>query len=406
MIIRLPPPHPKQVELLARRKRFNVACCGRRWGKTMFGLSLLLASARGAMAGFPVAWFAPTYKYLDDPWLMLSRAVAPALKRRDSQQKRLELTTGGTVDFWTLDDPNAGKGRKYALVVIDEAAICPTLIAQWDDAIRPTLADLRGEAWFFSTPLGHNDFYRLYRRSESEADWAAFHAPTASNPFIHPDEIEAARRDMPERAFLQNFRAEFLEDGGGVFRGVLTCATAAALQTPPMGRYIIGADWGKHNDFTVLTVFDAQTKRMAAVDRFNQIDYAVQRQRLKVLWERFHKPLIVAESNSIGEPIIEQLRRDGMSVIPFMTTQQSKTELIEQLSLAFERGDIAILNEPVLINELASFTIERTPSGLTRYTAPKGLHDDCVISLALAWNGCLRFGQPAGAIRAPRRDWE
>jgi len=92
-------------------------------------------------------------------------------------------------------------------------------------------------------------------------------------------------------------------------------------------------------------------------------------------------------ANSIGQPVIEQLTREGLRIHPFTTTNASKAEAIEALALAFERGDIRILNDPVMLSELMAYQAERLPSGLLRYGAPTGGHDDIVMSLALAWTG-------------------
>jgi hypothetical protein len=144
-------------------------------------------------------------------------------------------------------------------------------------------------------------------------------------------------------------------------------------------------DWGKLNDFTVFTVFDAAQGAVLSIDRSNKVDYHVQVQRLKALCDKWKPRVIVAESNSMGEPIIEQLRRDGLPVRPFLTTASSKAEAIESLSLAFEQGSIHIPNDYTLIQELEAYEMERLPSGNIRYNAPSGLHDDMVMSLALAF---------------------
>jgi hypothetical protein len=123
------------------------------------------------------------------------------------------------------------------------------------------------------------------------------------------------------------------------------------------------------------------------IDRFRGIEYSLQRARLQALYERHGKPTILAEANSMGGPVIEQLARDGLRVKPFMTTNASKSEAIEALALAFERGEIKIPNDPVLIGELQAFEAKPLPSGLMRYDAPSGGHDDTVMALAIAWQG-------------------
>ena len=91
----------------------------------------------------------------------------------------------------------------------------------------------------------------------------------------------------------------------------------------------------------------------------------------------------------MGEPLIEQLQQDGLPVTPFVTTNATKAAAIEALSLAFERGEIEILNDPALIGELQAYEAKRLPSGLLRYGAPEGMHDDCVMALALAWQAVV-----------------
>jgi len=211
--------------------------------------------------------------------------------------------------------------------------------------------------------------------------------PTSTNPYIKPAEIEAARLGLPERVFQQEYLAEFLADGA-FFRFVDQQAIATPQNERVSGHsYVIGVDWAKHTDFSVFTVIDEKTKELVYIDRHNGIDYTIQRNRLKVLYEKFRPTAIIAESNSIGEPNIEMLRKDGLRVKSFTTTNLSKANAVEDLSLAFERGDLKILRNDILIGELKSFEAEILPSGLVRYSAPDGMHDDCVMSLAMAWQG-------------------
>jgi len=202
----------------------------------------------------------------------------------------------------------------------------------------------------------------------------------------------AARQMLPDRIFRQEYLAEFMDDAGGVFRRVMDAATLSE-QAPVAGhQYSMGVDWGKFNDFTVLAVIDATTREMAVLDRFNQIDWSLQRGRLAALYERYRPVTIIAEANSIGEPNIEALRAEGLPVQGFVTTNATKAQIIESLSLGFERSDLRILNDPTLIGELQAYEMERLPSGLVRYGAPDGMHDDCVMALALAWYGAAYAG--------------
>lgn len=389
--IRLKRPHPKQRVMRDEARRFNVGDCGRQFGKSLFGEGLLI---KPSLAGFPVGWFSPTYKMLAEIWRDTKRIVQPVTQSQSQQDKRLELYGGGIIDFWSLDNPDAARGRRYKLIVVDEAAMIPDLMDVFSAVLRPTLLAYEGGAWFFSTPKGRNGFWQLWQRGQDEAmpDWKSWRFPTSDNPYIKQSEVDEMRRTMPERIFRQEVLAEFLEDAGGVFRRVIEAATLSEKQ-PAQGRsYVFGVDWAKFTDFTVITVLDAASREMVAYDRFNQIDYSVQVNRLKALAERYKPQVIVAETNSIGEPLIEQLRADGLPVQGFTTTSQSKQAVIDALALAFERGDIKILNDQVLINELQAYESTRLPGGGFRYSAPEGMHDDTVMSLAMAYHGLSDTG--------------
>jgi phage FluMu gp28-like protein len=248
--------------------------------------------------------------------------------------------------------------------------------------------DFEGDAWFKSTPKGHNFFCRLYERGQDPAqvEWRSWQLPTSTNPYIRSSEIEEMRHNLPERIFDQEIMAIFLEDAGGVFRRVMD-ATSATPQERAVERhqYAFGVDWGRTNDFTAIAVLDATTREIVYLDRFNQIDYSIQLGRLLALAERFKPEIIIAERNSIGDPLVERLRDMGLPVEPFLTTQASKQQVIDALSLAFERGDLRIIPDPVLVSELQAYEAVRLPSGMLRYSAPEGMHDDCVISVCLAW---------------------
>jgi hypothetical protein len=135
-------------------------------------------------------------------------------------------------------------------------------------------------------------------------------------------------------------------------------------------------------------VFTALSQRghLVDTDRFRGIEYALQRARLAEFWKRNgSRAWICAESNSMGGPVVEQLQRDGLPVVGFQTTNTSKAGIIQTLALAFERGTIHIPADPVLIGELQAYEGKTSPSGMIRYGAPAGIHDDTVMSLAIAW---------------------
>ena len=364
--------------------------CGRRFGKTETGKILLVERALAGRVGW---WISPTYRMADDVWRDFKRALDGAIARKNEDMRRLDVVGGGVIRVRSGRDPDGLRGAGLDLAVLDEAAYLHPDV--WRAAIRPALADRRGEALFLSTPRGRNWFWGVWMNGQSAAhpDWMSWRFPTAANPLIDPAEIEAARALLPERVFREEYLAEFQDDGGQVFRRVEACASVPPGGSPePGARYVFGVDWAREDDFTCIAVLDVGRRRLVALDRFNEIGWALQRGRLAALADRWRPEAIWAEANSIGGPNIEALQAEGLPVLPFTTTASSKGPLIEALALALERDELAILRDSALLDELGAYRLERLPSGRFRYSAPPGGHDDCVIALALAWHGAQQGG--------------
>jgi hypothetical protein len=115
----LPRPHRAQQQVIDEAARFNAVVCGRRFGKTTLGIDRLIGPA---LDGMPVAWCAPTYRMMVETWTILQDVLASVIAQRNEQEHRLTLVSNGTIDLWSLEDPNTIRGRAYALIVVDEAA--------------------------------------------------------------------------------------------------------------------------------------------------------------------------------------------------------------------------------------------------------------------------------------------
>ena len=384
--IRLPQPHPAQKIVLAEAKKFNALCCGRRWGKTQLGIDRLLNKA---LERKPVAWYAPNNKDSAQVWREISERARPIITRNPENKGFIELIGGGRIDFWSFESRGGpGRGRAYARIIIDEAAKTKNLQENWEQVIRPQLADYDGDIWFLSTPKGTaNYFFTLFQhgRSGLKTNWASWKMPTSTNPYIKSSVVEEAREDLTELAFAQEYLAQFVSWEGAVFRRIEDCVSNDIPRHPAA---IIGVDWGRTNDYTVFIAISAGGV-VLELDRFRGIEYSLQRARLETFWQRNERPPILAEQNSIGGPNVEQLQRDGLPVKAFVTTHSSKCEAIEALALAFERGEIVIPNDPVLIGELQAFEGKTMQSGMIRYAAGQGAHDDTVMALAIGWQGIV-----------------
>jgi phage terminase large subunit-like protein len=382
----LPKPHPAQQQILDEAKRFNVEVCGRRFGKTQLDI---FETERMVLAGYPVGVMFPTYKMLSEVWREFVNVFAPLKRNKNEQEHRLELITGGVIEMWSAEAADAVRGRKYKRFIFDEIAMVPNLLGIWNAIIRPTLVDLKGDAYFKSTPKGRNAFWQLFQLGQdpNNPEWKSWQFPTSANPTIPASEVEAMRSTMPEIIFRQEILADFIDDNAGVFRRVQEAAVLQPRDPQPGRQYVAGVDVASSVDFTVVSVLDVESKEQVFMDRFNRVDYPVLINRLESVYHRYHLTSMVVESNSIGRPVIDELVTRGLNIVPFTTTSATKQAIIQGLQNAFENGLIRVLDEPVLVGELLSFESKRNASGSFSYSAPDGMHDDCVMSLAIAWSG-------------------
>lgn len=364
--------HENQEKVMSESKRFNVLCCGRRWGKSALAVNLL---AESAIDGHPVGYFTPTYKLLDGTYTECLAALEPIIKRKNDHQF-IELITGGRIEFWSLENELAGRSRKYKRAIIDEAAFVKELMKRWTEGIRPTLSDLRGDAWFLSTPRGKNDFFKLHTKANDDERWAAWQMPTSSNPYIHPEEIADAQSDLPELAFLQEYCAKFNDNAANPFGGafIKQCTYPLSGDTP----VCFGIDLAKSFDYTVITGLD-KNGSVCYFDRF-QKDW---RQTVQTICNLPRHIPIAIDSTGVGDPIGEDVARVMDNVELFKFTSTSKQQIMEGLAVAIQQRKITFPEGPI-VDELSNFEFEYTRTGV-KYSAPSGLHDDCVCSLALAW---------------------
>lgn len=167
----------------------------------------------GAINGFPVAYFAPTYKMLMEVWRSVVAMCQYITVSKSEVEKRIELIGGGVIDMWSLDTPDSIRGRKYKRIIVDEAATVSDLKYAWTEVMRPMLTDLKGDAFFLSTPKGKtNYFYDLSKNETIYSDWVSFQMPTVSNPYIDPAEVEEARKQLDPLTFAQEYLASFITE--------------------------------------------------------------------------------------------------------------------------------------------------------------------------------------------------
>lgn len=370
----LPEPHPGQVRVAADSARFKTLMCGRRWGKTEFEI---INDSELALDGLAVGWFAPTYKIMDDAWRRFEDLLRPAVVSAKLSERRIVLCTGGSVEFWSLDNPDAGRSRFYDHLTVDEAGLVRNLGSIFWNALRPTLTDREGSATLTGTPKGRGDFMRLFNLGEDGNDpaWKSFRLPTSDNPYIPKAEIEEARRQMPEEVFRQEYEGQPADDGGNPFGHTAIEACVGPLSSAPPVCY--GVDLAKSQDFTVYVGLDAEG-RVCRFDRW-QGPWDMTSVRLDSVIGG--TPALV-DSTGVGDPIVERLQKSCPKAEGFTFTSRSKQMIMEGLAVSIHKGEVVYPDNEIR-RELDLFGYEYTPGGV-RYEATSGAHDDCVCALALA----------------------
>lgn len=362
---------------------------GRRGGKTELALNELI---KQAVTRPGLYWYiAPSYRQAKTiAWTRLKSLLEPAKDMWKFNEQELyaeEKALKTRIELRGADNEESLLGVGLNGVVMDECAMIKDQV--WPRIIRPMLADTQGWALFISTPKGRNWFFDIF--SAHEEDWQSWSYPTTVNAFVPMEEVDAAKRDMSERLFRQEFMAEFLDEDTGVFKGIAKCASGM-LSDPVSGRfYVVGVDLAKTVDFTVITVMDSVNRHVVYFERFQDVSWQVQKARIQEIAFKYNNAMCVVDATGLGDPIVEDLRNGGVSVEPFKFSVQSKHELVERLAIALEQRQITFPhNLEHLYDELMRYEYQITKQGNVKYGAPEGRHDDCVISLGLAVWG-LRF---------------
>ena len=345
-------------------------------------------AARAAHHGARVAWLVPTYRNARPCWRELERYTLDC--RQSVAMSKQDMTwrfwSGGDISFFTDDNATAMRGESFDLCFIDEAAQIRE--DSYYDVVIPTLADRAGRCVAVSTPKGRNWFWREFTAGQDPANKLvhSFHAPTSDNPMpTIRAAFERAKAQLGEssRTFRQEWLAEFIE-GGALFPNVRAiCTNAPSVKTNAL--CVFGIDWGRTHDHTAISVFDVQARAQVALERFTGLEYAHQLHRVADMVARFNPSAIIAEQNSMGGPLVEDMQARGWPVIPFLTTNASKKQLVDTLEKAMAERSITLQADPQLIAELEAYEeLKRTALGSPVYGAPQGMHDDCAMATMLS----------------------
>jgi len=375
-------PHSKQKEIhnsiINEGYKYYILNIGRQFGKTMLGINQMLYWAINHK-GCNIAWVTPIYKQ--------SKKVFDEMENVTKssglfEYNRSDLTISGfnsQIQFFSGERPDNIRGNTFDYLIVDEMAF--TRPELWSEVLSATVLVKGKKVIFISTPKGKNHFYQLSLQPNYDNRYKYFHYSSYDNPMIDAEDLEERKRSLPKHIFEQEYLAKFIDNASGLFKNVDSCIIESAERTQKL---FGGLDIGRADDYTVLTILN-KNYQMVYVQRWRQQEWS------KIIDEvaakiREYNAEIFVEVNNQGDVFYEMLQNKVYNnVQPYVTTTATKPIMIEDLAVHFENKDIGILNENWLVDELNAFTyIYNEKTRRVQYGAPQGVHDDGVMSLALA----------------------
>jgi len=368
--------HPAKKKVVAK---------GRRWGLTKGYANRAMEYLFDGVS--PGLWVdtknSNIDRYVERYFYPVLRYLPPEHWQWRQQKKELTILDR-KLDIRSADRPELIEGFAYKFIMLNEAGIILRDEYLWHNTIQPMTLDFDPDIYIGGTPKGKGLFHELAIHAQETPGWAFFRFSSFDNPYLLQENIQGLVDEIPPSIQQQEIYAEFLEDAGTVFRNVKACATAKQEEPIAGESYYAGIDLAKTIDFTVLVILDSKG-RQVFMDRFNILDWSIQKARLADSVRRYGAQVLI-DSTGVGDPIFEDLRNGGLAVTEYKFTNESKKQLIQSLIMSFDLKKIQIFDDPPLVNECVIFGYEIGPTGQIRYSAPEGekYHDDCVIALALA----------------------
>ncbi len=374
--------HTAQSEIAKDTHRFRVVNCGRRFGKTTLAVYEMAAKAM-AKDDRLVVYIAPTYQQARDiAWDQLKKIIQPiAVAINESRLECIVKTMDGGKSKIILRGWEAietMRGMRVDFLVPDEVAMYRNFWLGWQEVLRPTLTDRRGEALFISTPKGFNHFYDLYNLQEKDGDFKSFHFSTYDNPTIPVDEIEKAKIELTADRFAQEYMADFRKASGLVYKE-FDRDRHVTIQFPTyFTETLLAVDFGYTNPAAQLPI---------KVDR--DAHYWIREEFYKrgkttpelIEWAKERKPTVVYPDPAEPDRI-EDYRRAGMNVREVSKDVEAGIDKVREL---FKQGRIHIHPDCVnLIAELETYSYPEKKPDHNEPEAPIKENDHALDALRYA----------------------
>jgi hypothetical protein len=388
-------PRDYQLEFLSAPQRFKIGVMHRRAGKSKMALNGQIAKTQLTKGIYYV--FAPTYRqakqiYFDS--LVKEHVPREIVDKINDSELAIYYKNGSIQRFAGCEDVDKHRGINPIDVVFDEFSEEPPAI--WEAVIQPVLRENKGTATFIFTPKGKNHSWKLVQMArDNPAEWFVSIKTVADTGTFTQEELAEIKRNTPQALYEQEYSCSFIEGAGQFFRRIKNNLYPHDKPLPEQGDFQLGVDLAKYQDWTVITPFNLNFFVAYPQDRFNQVDWNLQKARIESAARRYSSvdsretALIWPDSTGLGDPIVEDLKARGLRIggedgKGFKFTEQSRTNLLNNLAILLEQDKIKIPDDEGLIGELEAFSYQLTDRGKVKIGVPEGMHDDRVMSLALS----------------------
>ncbi len=322
-------------------------------------------------------WIAPVYSQAQIAYRRVKRMLPREIYKPNDSDKYLEFLNGAVWWFKSAEKPDNLYGEDVASAVLDEAS---RMRQEAHHAIRTTLTATGGRIRIIGNVKGRKNWaYRMARRAEAGANDMHYARITAHDAvaagLFSEAELRSAEGDLPEHVFRELYFAEASDDEGNPFGidAIRACIAPLTRDAPAAW----GVDLAKSVDWTVLIGLD-QAGHVCRYNRF-QKPWA---ETTATVARELKGVRAYIDSTGVGDPIVEALQKSTRNIHGYKFTSTSKQQLMEGLAVAIQRGEVTYPAGPIVL-ELEAFEYEYSRTGV-KYSAPEGMHDDCVMGLALA----------------------
>lgn len=414
-----PHPYQRQVQAALLTHSFVVVVAHRRWGKTVLAIHTLVDRAlRCKLADPRYFYLAPKLKQAKQiawMYLLAIQAKIPGARKNESELY-VEMPNGARITLYGGSDGNeeSMRGSYFDGGVVDEVAgIAPNV---WPEIVRPALTDRKGWALFIGTPHGMDTFNALWLRAQADPSWAAalYRADETNLPWLPAEELAAAKRDMSDAAYRQEFLCDFTASSSDTLI-TIDIASAAAQRVYPNTLYnfapvVMGVDVARFgDDRSVIQVRQGLTAFNPVA--FKGLDLMTLAGHIARAIDRENPQAVFVDEGGMGAGVIDRLRQLGYSVVGVNFGarasdehyQDKRTEMWFGMRDWLEQGG-SIQNIPVLKTDLCGPTYEFRSNGKVKLESKDELKARGLPSPDLGDALALTFAEPVFAPDRFARD--